>query len=56
MIRKFPQHPLVKSDVKISKILRDFAALVEDEFDDVPDATISTWLSNFTDTDARMTP
>lgn len=56
MARKFPQHPLVKSDVKIPKILREFVALVEDEFDDVPDADISMWLSNFIGTDARMTP
>ena len=35
MIRKFPQHPLVKSDVKRPKILRDFVALVEDEFNNV---------------------
>ena len=56
MIRKFPQHPLVKSDVKRPKILREFVALVEGEFDDVPDADISMWLSNFIGTDARMTP
>jgi hypothetical protein len=32
LIRKFPQHPLVKSDMKRSEILRDFVVLVEDEF------------------------
>jgi len=46
--------PLVKSDVKRPKILRDFVALVEDEFNDVPD--VGVWLSNFVNTDARMTP
>ncbi|MEA3293785.1 MAG: hypothetical protein U9P81_02250 [Euryarchaeota archaeon] len=56
LIRKFPQHPLVKSDVKRSEILRDFVVLVEDEYNDVPEADISRWLSNFIDTDARMTP
>ena len=56
LIRKFPQHPLVKSDVKRPDILRDFVALVEDEFNDVPEADISRWLSNFIDTDARLTP
>ena len=56
LIRKFPQHPLVKSDVKRPKILRDFVALVEDEFNDVLEADISQWLSNFIDTDARLTP
>jgi hypothetical protein len=56
LIRKFPQHPLVKSDVRRPEILRDFIALVEDEFDDVPEADISRWLSNFIDTDARLTP
>jgi hypothetical protein len=56
LIRKFPQHPIVKSDVKRSEILRDFVALVEDEFNDVPEADISRWLSNFIDTDARLTP
>ena len=38
--RKFPQLPLVKSDVKRPEILRDFITLVEDEFDDVTDADI----------------
>ena len=56
LIRKFPQHPLVKSDVKRSEILRDFVSLVEDEFNDVHEADISRWLSKFVDTDARMTP
>ncbi|MEA3294912.1 MAG: hypothetical protein U9P81_08070 [Euryarchaeota archaeon] len=56
LIRKFPQHPLVKSDVKRSEILRDFVVLVEDEYNDVHEADISRWLSNFIDTDARMTP
>ena len=56
LIRKFPQHPLVKSDVKRSEILRDFIALVEDEFNDVLEADINRWLSNFIDTDARLTP
>ena len=56
LIRKFPQHPLVKSDVKRPEILRDFVALVEDEFNDVPEADVSMWLSNFIDTDARLTP
>jgi len=40
LIRKFPQIPLVKSDVKRPEILRDFITLVEDEFDDVTDADI----------------
>ena len=56
LIRKFPQLPLVKSDVKRPEILRDFITLVEDEFDDVTDADIGMWLSNFITTDARMTP
>jgi hypothetical protein len=56
LIRKFPQHPLVKSDVKRPEILRDFVALVEDEFNDVLEADISRWLSNFINTDARLTP
>ncbi len=56
LIRKFLQHPLVKSDVKRLEILQDFVALVEDEFNDVPEADVSTWLSNFIDTDARLTP
>ncbi len=56
LIRKFLQHPLVKSDVKRPEILRDFVALVEDEFNDVPEADVSMWLSNFIDTDARLTP
>ncbi len=56
LIRKFLQHPLVKSDVKRFEILRDFIALVEDEFNDVPEADVSMWLSNFIDTDARLTP
>ena len=56
LIRKFPQHPLVKSDVKRPEILRDFVALVEDEFNNVHDADISMWLPNFIDTDARLTP
>ena len=56
LIRRFPQHPLVKSDVKRPKILRDFVALVEDEFNDVPDVDVGVWLSNFIGTDARMTP
>ncbi len=34
----------------------DFVALVEDEFNDVTNADISRWLSNFIGTDARMTP
>ena len=56
LIRKFPQLPLVRSDVKRPEILRDFVVLVEDEFNDVPDAVISIWLSNFIGTDAGMTP
>ncbi len=56
MIRKFLQHPLVKSDVKRPEILRDFVALIENEFNDVSDADIGIWLSNFIGTDARMTP
>jgi len=36
--------------------LRNFVALVEDAYRDVADADISVWLSNFIDTDARMTP
>ncbi|NOR49260.1 MAG: hypothetical protein GQ533_14660 [Methanosarcinaceae archaeon] len=56
LIRKFPQHPLVKSDVKRPEILRDFVALVEDEFNDVPEADVSMWLSNFIDTDVGLTP
>ena len=40
LIRKFPQHPLVKSDVKRPETLRDFITLVEGEFDDVTDADI----------------
>jgi hypothetical protein len=56
LIRKFPQCPLVKSDVKRPEILREFVALVEDEFDDVSEENVSVWLSNFIDTDARLTP
>ncbi len=56
LIRKFPQLPLVKSDVRRPEILRDFVALVEDEFEEVADADIGMWLSNFIDTDARLTP
>jgi len=56
LIRKFPQLPLVKSDVRRPEILRNFVALVEDAYRDVADADISVWLSNFIDTDARMTP
>jgi hypothetical protein len=56
LIRKLPQHPLVKSDVKRPEILRDFVALVEDDFNDVPEVYISRWLSNFIGTDVRMTP
>jgi len=36
-------------------ILLDFFALVEDEFNDVPEVDISRCLSNFIDTDARLT-
>ncbi|MCL7411974.1 MAG: hypothetical protein M8350_09290 [Methanosarcinaceae archaeon] len=56
LIRKFPQNPLVKSDVKRPEILRDFVVLVEDEFNDVYDADISAWLSNFIYIDAGLTP
>jgi len=56
LIRKFPQYPLIKSDVKRHEILRDFITLVEDEFDDVTDADNGMWLSNLINTDARMTP
>ena len=56
LIRKFPQHPLVKSDMKRPEILRDFVALVEDAYREVADADISAWLSNFIDTYAGMTP
>jgi len=56
LIRKFPQNPLVKSDAKRPEILRDFVVLVEDEFNDVYDADISVWLSNFVCTDAGLTP
>ena len=56
LVRKFPQPPLVKSDVKGPEILRDFVALVEDEFDDLTDADIGVWLSNFINIDARLTP
>ncbi|MCG7848846.1 MAG: hypothetical protein MIO93_06660 [ANME-2 cluster archaeon] len=56
LIRKFPQLPLVKSDVRRPEILRDFVALVEDAYKDVHDADISMWLSNFVYIDARMTP
>ena len=56
LIRKFPQLPLVKSDMKRPEILRDFVANVEDEFNDVPEADISRWQSNLIDTNARLTP
>lgn len=42
--------------MKRPEILRDFVALVEDEFNEVNDADIGMWLSNFMGTDARMTP
>jgi hypothetical protein len=35
LIRKFPQCPLIKSDVKRPEILREFVGLVEDDFNDV---------------------
>ncbi len=56
LIRIFPQFPFVKSDVKIPEILRDFVALVENEFDGVADVDIGVWLSDFIDTDTGMTP
>ena len=56
LIRKFPQYPLVKSDVKIPEILRDFVALVEDGFNNVPEADISRRQSTFINTDTGITP
>jgi len=56
LIRKFPQCPLIKSDVKRPEILWEFVALVEDEFDDVSDENVSVWLSNFIDTEVGLTP
>ena len=41
LITKFPQHSLVKSDVKRPEILWDFITLVEDEFNDVPEADVN---------------
>ncbi len=52
MIRRFPQHPLVKSDLKRPGILWDFTTLVEDEFIDLPEADVNIQLSNLIDTDA----
>jgi hypothetical protein len=54
--RKFPQCPLIKSDVKIPKILWEFITLVEDEFDDMSDETVNAWLSNFIGTEVRLMP
>jgi hypothetical protein len=56
LIRKFPQYPLIKSDVKRPRILWEFVALVEDEFNDVSDDNVNMWLSNFIDTEVRLTP
>jgi len=56
LIRKFPQCPLIKSDVKRPEMLREFVALVEDEFNDVSDDNVNTWLSNFINTEVRLTP
>ena len=56
LIRKFPQCPLIKSDVKRPEMLREFVALVEDEFNDVSDENVSMWLSNFIDTEVRLRP
>jgi len=56
LIRKFPQCPLVKYDVKRPEIFREFVALVEDEFDDLSEENVSVWLSNFIDPDARLMP
>ncbi len=52
----YTQCPLIKSDVKIHEMLREFVALVEDEFNDVSDGNVNTWLSNFIDTEVRLTP
>ncbi|WP_305064896.1 transposase [Methanococcoides sp.] len=56
LIRKFPQCPLIKSDVKRPEILWEFVAIVEDEFNDVSDENVNTWLSNFICTEVRLTP
>ena len=55
LIRKFPQCLLIKSDVKRPEILWEFVALVEDEFNDVSDENVNTWLSNFIDTEVGLT-
>ena len=56
MIRIFPKCPLIKSDVKRPEILREFVTLIEDEFNDVSDENVNMWLSNFIDTEVRLTP
>ena len=45
-----------KSDVKRPEMLREFVALIEDEFNDVSEENVNTWLSNFIDTEVRWTP
>ena len=37
-------------------MLRGFVVLVEDEFNDVSDENVNMWLSNFIDTEVRLTP
>ena len=37
-------------------MFQEFVALVEDEFNDVSVENVNTWLSDFIDTDAGMTP
>lgn len=37
-------------------MLREFVALVENEFNDVSDENVNTWLSNFINTEVRLTP
>ena len=45
----------IKSDVKKPKMLREFFALVEDEFNDVSVGNVSICQSNFIDTEVRLT-
>ena len=41
--------------MKRPEILWEFVALVEDEFNDVSDENVNTWLSNFIDTEVGLT-
>ena len=42
--------------MKIPEMLREFIALVEDEFNDVSDENVSMWLPDFIETEVGLTP